>query len=67
MPRRVAITKAGVRSVVVTEAHHRAGYMRIGPRSKVWCSCGWKTALEGTYTAMMEAFESHKQGSLVDS
>lgn len=67
MPRRVVLGKVGVRSQVVTDAHHRAGYMRIGQFSKVWCSCGWKDELQGTYTAMQKAFESHRQGELVSS
>lgn len=60
MPRQVTLTKTGVRSVVVTTAHHRAGYMRIGQYSKIFCSCGWKAELTSTYTGMMEAFEAHK-------
>ena len=67
MPRRLIVGKAGVRSQVVTDAHHRAGYMRIGKFSKVWCSCGWKDELESTYTEMQAAFERHKQGDLVTS
>ena len=67
MPRKVTISGGRVRSQIVTEAHHRAGYMRIGPRSKVWCSCGWKDELQGTYTEMQNAFETHKQGGAVSS
>jgi hypothetical protein len=67
MPRKVILTRTGVRSQVVTEAHHRAGYMRIGQFSKVWCSCGWKDELQGSYTAMQGAFETHRQGELVSS
>lgn len=63
MPRRVVLTKAGVRSQVVTDFHCRAGYMRIGPRSKVFCSCGWKADLEGAYTEMMAALNEHKQAA----
>lgn len=63
MPRRVVLTEAGVRSQVVTDAHHRAGYMLCGKRSKVWCSCGWKAALEGGYDSMQAVIQEHKQAA----
>lgn len=60
MTRQVMLTKTGMRSRVVTESHHRAGYVRIGTYSKVFCSCGWAAELDGVYTEMMAVFEAHK-------
>lgn len=64
VPRTVVLTRTGrlKKTVVTTPAnvHHRNGYCRIGQWSKVFCSCGWKDELEGTYTEMMAAFAAHK-------
>lgn len=61
MPRRVTLSKSGVRSQVVTDDHHRNGYMRIGSYAKIWCSCGWKAEMDGPYSEMMAAWETHRQ------
>lgn len=63
MPRRVVLSKSGrVSSQVVTDFHCRAGYMHTGQRSKVWCSCGWRTEFEGvSFTKVDEAIRAHKQ------
>jgi len=63
MPRQVIIAGGRVRSQVVTDTHHRAGYMLCGKRSKVWCSCGWKAALEGGYDSMQRVIQAHKQAA----
>lgn len=60
MPRKVIFTKTGPRSQIVTDAHHRAGYLKCGPKYKLWCSCGWKTEGEGHWSAMDQVMAEHK-------